>query len=119
MTSSRLRRDRIGRMVVVLAEPTVDLDAGHVLGRVIGNALQAGSLGIGWLGKSGRPPTAEERAGARAPYRASEYKPSAFGVLHGPRDVPDEQLADRAAIELARIEQQRDPPDLIGAPLPG
>ena len=35
-------------------------------------------------------------------------------------EVDDDQLAEQAAaIELARVEQERRPTDLIGAPLPG
>lgn len=66
-------------------------------------------LVIVWEAKTGRKPSALEMQQARAPYRA--------GVSRREREhqqVPDELLADQEAVELARLEQQREPPDLIG-----
>ncbi len=59
----------------------------------------------------GRPPTAAEMAEARTPYNA----PTAPPVMRERVEPDDDQLAEGEAIRLARLEQQRRPPDLIQA----
>ena len=59
----------------------------------------------------GRSATPEEQKQARAPYNA----PTAPPLMHERIETPDELLADKEAIRLARLEQQRTPADLLRA----
>ncbi len=106
--ASRLGSDRLGRPVVIVTAPSTDgLKVGDVF-VVLGNNFPAGDVGITWLGKNGRPPTLAEQTTARAPYRSMPPR------LVAETD-DDDQLAEQAAIELARLEQQRTPADLLNA----
>jgi len=72
---------------------------------VLGNALEGG-----WLGaRTGRLPEARERVrerGGGARLRDAAVK----------GETPDETLSREEAVRQARLEQQREPPDLIGWP---
>jgi hypothetical protein len=79
---------------------------------VVGNLVYSTSSGeiilFGWLGRSGRPPTAREQAEARPPYenpKARRWK----------APVPDDELTDQQALEACQREQQRQPADLLNA----
>jgi hypothetical protein len=80
-----------------------------VLGNTIRTTVNGDTVLFGWMGTSGRPPTAQERAEARAP-----YQPASVRRRREQEDVPDELLAEEAAIEAARREQEREPADLVG-----
>jgi hypothetical protein len=112
--SSRLGFDSRGRRVaVVTSSALATVEAGHVF-HVLGNLLLSTVSGdtvlYGWLGSSGRPSTAKERAEARTPYTP----PSKHGW--NPRTVPDDdELDERAAIKAARLEQERETVSLVAA----
>jgi hypothetical protein len=61
--------------------------------------------------RPGRAPTAREQADSA---RRAPYSPSVSRKWRERREVPDELLDEPTAIELARLEQQRQPSDLIG-----
>lgn len=106
--------DSRGRLIVEVTSPTiVELPVGW-RGIVLGNYLPVNERGFGWLGRtSARPPNARERATVRPPYDStSRYQRERASP------VDDDQLAEAAAIELARVEQECQPADLIGALLP-
>jgi hypothetical protein len=99
---SRLGFDSHGRFVAIETDGTVWL----VLGNVILSAVPGEPAVFGWLGKTGRPPTPRERAEAS----------DGSGRLRRQRrqvEVPDEALTDEEAVRLARLEQQREPVNLI------
>jgi hypothetical protein len=108
--SSKLTRDQFGRLVCVTTSEDVGLPRGSVF-IVQGNTIEAGGVTITWMGLTGRPPTLEERRGAREPYVAGAVARRRAAE----REREDDELADEEAIELARIEQEKAPPDLIGA----
>jgi hypothetical protein len=97
--SSRLALDGHGRRIAVVTVPLPEIDVGHVF------------LVIRWEIRSARPPTAKERREARPPYQS----PRTGWNRKPPREVADEELAEEAAIEAARLEQQREPRDLLQA----
>jgi hypothetical protein len=87
-------------------------------GRLIAEGTCLELRGLRWLVvdmfelgfvRPGRPPTAREREAAQ---RYAPYRP-AWSRQERERETPDEQLAEEAAIQLARLEQQRQPPDLV------
>jgi hypothetical protein len=57
----------------------------------------------------GRLPDAREMLTTRAPYDSNSAVRQRKQV-----EVPDDELADAEAVRLARVEQQREPVDLIG-----
>jgi hypothetical protein len=106
--SSRYAFDSHGRLVVEVTSPTiVELPVGW-RAVVVGNDLPCNQVGFGWLGRTGRPPTAREMVEARAPYNSTARQ-----ERERRQPVDDELLAEAAAIELARLEQQRQPADLV------
>ena len=100
--------DHFGRAIVVVSSPTIiELPVGLRF-VVLGNDLPTAAVGFGWLGKrAGRPPLPAERANGSycAPVRRRAPEPD------------DDALEPPEAIELARLEQQRTPADLISAVL--
>jgi Ser/Thr protein kinase RdoA (MazF antagonist) len=101
---SRLAFDRFGRLVAIEVD-------GHVW-VVIGNTCKAGGPGFGWMGQTGRPPTARERAEARPPYQDPRAARRQWGR---PATVEDDELDEQAAIAAAYAEQRRQPADLLAA----
>ena len=104
-----------GELLVIVTTPSPGLDVGDHF-RVIGNTLLVTLVDapgvVGWLGTpTGRPANHEEALQAR-PSRARPRRAP-------PLELADELLDDDAAIEAARVEQQRAPGDLISAVLPG
>ena len=65
-----------------------------------------------WFTTRGRRPTPRERLEARPPYESKTK--AATWESRTRRDQEDERLAEAEAIRLARLEQQREPVDLIG-----
>jgi hypothetical protein len=108
--SSALATDALGRPITVVTSPTiVELPVGMVF-RDVGNTFVAGEAGLGWLGhRYGRAPTPAEQAAARAPYSSTGSRKSRARV------VDDDDLDERMALELCRLEQERSPVDLITA----
>jgi hypothetical protein len=96
VTASRLARDTQNRPICIDADGRVYL--------VLDLAAVCGFI------PPGRPPTPRERAEARPPYSSG---PNSWHPRQR-REVPDEELADKEAVKLARLEQQRQPADLIG-----
>jgi hypothetical protein len=101
--SSRLAQDRYGRTVAIVTVRLPDLEPGHCF-LVVDPRL------IGLMPTLGRLPSPRERSNVRAPYDPTSAKRERQQRL----EVPDDELAEQAAIELARKEQQREPADLIG-----
>jgi hypothetical protein len=65
---------------------------------------------LGLLPTQARPPDARERMQtAKTFYDSNSGKRARAERL----DVPDDELDERAALEAARLEQQRTPPDLL------
>ena len=105
--SSRLAFDHHGRLVAIEADGTRWV----VLGNLVYSTSSGEIILFGWLGRSGRPPTAREMAEARPPYEST----SAMRERRQRLEVPDDELDEKAAIEAARLEQQRQPADLLQA----
>jgi hypothetical protein len=113
--SSRLGLDSQGRRVAVVTIRTLpDLEMGHVF-VVVGDTVAAAGTRIFFLADetrcASRPATVQERAEAQ---RHAPYRPNLSRQAREHQRVHDDELADQAAIELARKEQQREPVDLIG-----
>jgi hypothetical protein len=109
--SSRLALDPYGRLV---AEGTcVELRGLRWL--VLGDSVQAAGDRIYFMcentRRASRPANGRERAESQ---RHAPYQPALSRQQREQQQVPDDQLAEQAAIELARKEQQRTPADLIG-----
>jgi hypothetical protein len=113
MSCSRRAFDAYGRPVVVATTSTLGIEAGTVF-RMLGDSIRCTVSGderlFAWTGKSGRPPTPREQMEARPP-----YQPAASRRERERREPDDAELTDAEAIEWARREQQRNPPDLIAA----
>ena len=76
---------------------------------MIGNEFRSAEDGVWWTGyRVGRRPTAREMAEARAP-----CNPSARYQREHAEPVDDDLLPEPTAIELARLEQQFTPADLV------
>ena len=106
--SSRFAADAHGRQIVVVTTPSAGLDVGMRF-LLIGNEFTSAQDGVWWTGyREGRRPTAREMAEARAP-----YNPSARYQREHAEPVDDDLLPEPTAIELARLEQQRSPTDLV------
>lgn len=106
-----------------------DYSRGVCAGRIAGNGLlvivtvpdattQLGHMFIvidprilGLAPPRGRRPTPREMLQARTPYNAPLGPPP----MREQVELDDDQLAESEAIRLARLEQQRRPPDLIQA----
>lgn len=99
MCSGRI--DGSGLLVIVTVGDAIT-KVGHLFGVIDPRIL-------GLASTRGRAPTAEERAAARAPYRA----PTAPLPMRERAAIPDELLAEQEAVRLARVEQQREPADLF------
>jgi hypothetical protein len=104
--SSRLAYGREGELVAVEADGTVWL--------VVGDTIESAGVRIWFMSEvarnTGRSPTPREQMNMR-------HKPARRKNGWGPQlrqPVDDDQLADEEALKLARIEQQREPADLIG-----
>ena len=115
MVSSRLGPDPHGRLVAIVTVRTLpDVRAGHTY-LVLGDSIHAAGVGIYFMcddtRRASRPASARERQEAQ---RHAPYRPALSRAERERQDVPDEQLAEPAAIELASREQQRTPADLIG-----
>jgi hypothetical protein len=98
--SSRLATDQAGRIVCVVATPSLSLLTGQRF--VVVDLFDLGFI------RPGRAPTAQERLSARPPYDSNSAK-----RRRERPEVPDELLADEEAIRQAMIEQRRTPPDLV------
>jgi hypothetical protein len=100
--------DQSGRRIV---EQTTD-DPGIPAGTrwlLLGDSFECGGVRIFFTGqRTGRPPTPDETTGAHNPYKPPRQ-------VRPKREVDEAQLADAEAIRLARIEQETEPADLIGA----
>jgi hypothetical protein len=113
--SSRLTQDRHGRTVAVISVgtlPDVPLGYRYV---VLGDTIASAGVRIFFLAnetrRSSRPANARERTDSA---RHAPYRPALSRHEREQQHVPDSELAEQAAIELARKEQQREPVDLIG-----
>jgi hypothetical protein len=101
--SSRLAVDQRGWTVVEIVTPSLGLDTGE-------RFLIVDRFRLGWLSRPGRTPTAKERMSARPPYEPL----SARKARQEAREVPDDELDEKAALEACIREQEREPTDLIG-----
>src|SRR5512133_3364646 len=90
--SSRLAVDALGRTVAIVTVRLPDLEPGHCF-------LVVDPRVIGLMPTLGRLPSPRERSDVRAPYDPTSAKRRRAQLV----EVPDEQLAEQAAIELARI----------------
>ncbi len=102
--SSRLALDQFGRPVAIVTTPAPRLDVGEwflVVDPTVFGLLPA---------RTGRPATAREQVWNR---RDAPYDPQRDRRLRSVSEIPDEELDERAALEAARLEQQRRPADLI------
>jgi hypothetical protein len=115
--SSRLAQDRYGRIVAVInvrTLPDVELGYRYV---VLGDTIAAGASSVRFFfladetRRASRPPNGRERLEAQ---RHAPYRPALSRQERERQQVPDSELAEQAAIELARREQQHTPADLIG-----
>jgi hypothetical protein len=79
-----------------------------VLGNLVHSTVTGDLILFGWLGPSGRPPTPHEMMTTRAPYTAGGARRE-----RERQELPDDLLADQAAIEAAYAEQRREPVNLI------
>ena len=103
--SSRLAADAFGRQIVVITTPSAGLDSGMRF-LMLGNEFRCNQDGVFWCGyREGRRPTAREMAEARAPFNA----PREYDL---PK-VDDDDLSEPDALFLARVEQEREPVDLL------
>jgi hypothetical protein len=110
--SSRLALDPSGRLVAV--GTCAELQGLRWV--VLGDTIAAGASSVRFFflanetRRASRPANGRERLEAQchAPYRP------ALSRQEREQQVPDTELAEQAAIELARREQQRTPADLIG-----
>jgi hypothetical protein len=112
--SSRLGHDQHGRLVAVVTTASPGLPVGTVF-VCLGDTIEAGGTAFGWMGRTGRPPTPQERLEGREPYSLRAARLDRARRAHTPqerREVPDELLADAEAIEQARREQELEPADL-------
>lgn len=104
--ASRLTVDEHGRLTVVQTTPEIGITVGDrflVLSDAFGDSIY-------FLAKAkGRRPTAREQMEARG-YSGGLARRGREAA----QDGTDEALAEAAAIELARREQERQPADLIG-----
>jgi hypothetical protein len=108
--SSRLALDSKGRRIVVQTSESVGIPFGW-RGLLVGDTVQAGGTAVFFqANRSGRPPTARERSTVRAP-----YDPTTRTRREQAQTVDDDELAEPDAIELARLEQQFAPTDLVSA----
>jgi hypothetical protein len=108
--SSRLAFDSDGRLV---AEGTcVELRGLRWL--VLGDSVHAAGVTIYFMRddtrRASRPPNAQERIESQ---RHAPYQPALSRREREHQQIPDDELAEQAAIQLARKEQQRTPADLI------
>jgi hypothetical protein len=110
--ASRLGHDQHGRLIAVQTTDEPGTPAGTVF-VLLGNSLEAGGLGVFWMGRTGRPPTLEEQRSAREPYIAGATARRRATEREREREQDDE-LSDEEALALCRREQERNPPDLIG-----
>ncbi|MBA3735171.1 MAG: hypothetical protein H0W90_08240 [Actinobacteria bacterium] len=102
MCSSRLALDQYGRLIVIATSRDIVVEVGHVF-LVVDPRL------FGLMPERGRSATPEEQKQARVPYNA----PTAPPLMREHPEPDDDQLAEGEAIRLARLEQQRRPPDLL------
>jgi hypothetical protein len=101
--SSRLAVDSLGRQVVEIMTPSPFLAVGMRF-PVVDELVKLNT----WARSQGRPPTAQEMASARPPY----VNPATARRREQHDD--GEWMDEQAALEAARLEQQREPADLIG-----
>jgi hypothetical protein len=108
IVGSKLAIGMHGATYVIVTTPSPQLPVGARF-LALGNAMPAASPGVYWLGRSqARPPTQEERLQLRnTGARSRRTKPV---------ETPDELLKPEVAITAARVEQQREPADLISGP---
>jgi hypothetical protein len=109
--SSRLGFDCDGRLVAEGSCAELRGLRWVVLGNLINSTVNGDQILFGWLGPSGRPPTPRERSMARPPYEANGAKQRRARL----EEIPDEELDEAAALRACRLEQQRQPADLIHA----
>jgi len=102
--SSRLALDPHGRRVVVVTTPSLWLQVGDRFR--VADPCAWGLLPAG----TGRPASARELLWNR---RDAPYDPARDRRFRSLSEVPDDELDERAALEAARLEQQRHPADLI------
>jgi hypothetical protein len=113
--SSRLALDAYGRRVAIVSVRTLpDVELGYCY-VVLGDTVASAGTRIFFLAdetrRASRPATARERQEAQ---RHAPYRPALSRQEREQQKVPDDELAEQAAIRLARKEQQREPTDLIG-----
>jgi hypothetical protein len=113
--SSRLAVDRYGRTVAVISVGTLpDVPLGYRY-LVLGDTIASAGVRVFFLAentrRASRPANGRERVESQ---RHAPYRPAPSRQEREQQQVPDSELAEQAAIELARKEQQREPADLIG-----
>jgi hypothetical protein len=110
--SSRLATDHYGRLIAV--GTCVELQGLRWL--VLGDTIAAGASSVRFFfladetRRASRPANARERQEAQ---RHAPYRPALSRQERERQQVPDSELAEQAAIELARKEQQREPVHLV------
>jgi hypothetical protein len=108
VASSAIRDQSGRRVVVVTASESAETPVGW-LGVMVGDTFETAGTRIYFLEHNrGRLPTAREQTQTRAP-----YDPSSTRRQPKRTQVDDDHLAEPEAIELARIEQEREPADLM------
>ena len=81
---------------------------GEVVGILVGNDLRPNTIGVYWMGRSGRAPSAAEMAATRAPFNSES------SYTRATSEPADDELSDEQALEACKREQERAPADLIG-----
>jgi hypothetical protein len=112
--SSRLAHDCYGRTIAVISVRTLpDAELGYRF-LVLGDTIASAGIQITFMAettrRASRPANSREQQEAQ---RHAPYRPALSRAAREQR-VPADELAEQAAIELARKEQQREPADLIG-----
>jgi hypothetical protein len=106
--TSRLGYDENGRRIVVATSVAPGVTCGSRLGVVLGDSFVSGGRGVYFLAQErGRRPTAMERSTARPPYDPNHRRKR--------EQVADDELDEPSAIQLARLEQETAPADLLNA----
>lgn len=113
VSCSRLVAGPHGEILVEITTPSLHFEVGERF-RLLGDQILCNVSGdqrmFSFTGRSGRTPTPRERAEARPP-----YDPHSARRERRRREPDDDEITDLQAIEWARREQQRNPPDLIAA----
>jgi hypothetical protein len=102
--SSRLGTDQFGRQTAVVTTPGAVPEVGALFLVLDGHPY-------GLVPERGRLATAEEQLEARPPYQPGRSRTE----RERRPEIPDALLAEEEAIRLSRLEQQRQPVDLLSA----